>query len=187
MHPCKVVVVDDEPITRLDVKEMLQQEGFLVVGEGKNGEEAIQLVHFHKPDLVVMDIQMPQMDGIKSARILRQTSTCAILLLTAFSQKEMINQAMDTGVIAYLVKPVTDANFIPAVWVALQQHRNYCSLQSDLVDAKRKLEERKMIDIAKGHIMERRGLTERQAYTWLREQSMAQGIPMAELAKQHQP
>jgi response regulator NasT len=180
-------VVDDEPITRLDVKEMLQQEGFQVVAEGNNGEEAVQLVHRWQPELVVMDVKMPHMDGIKSVRIFRQFSSSAVLLLTAFSQKELIDQAIEAGVIAYLVKPVTDENFIPAVRVALQQHRRYRSLQSDLAGARRKLEERKLIEIAKGQIMERMGCTEREAYKRLRDQSMAQGIPMAELAKQYQP
>jgi response regulator NasT len=187
MHPCKVVIVDDEPITRLDVKEMLLQEGFHVVGEGKNGEEAIQLVHMWQPDLVVMDIKMPHMDGIKAARILRNHASCAVLLLTAFSQKDLVDQAIDAGVIAYLVKPVTEENFIPAVRVALQQHRRYRSLQSDLSAETRKLEVRKVVEIAKGNLMERMNCSEREAYRWLQSQSMAQGIPIAELAKQYLP
>lgn len=179
----RIVVVDDEPITRLDVKEMLQEEGFQVVAEGSNGEEAIRLAHRWQPDLVIMDIKMPLMDGLKSARILQQSSSCAVLLLTAFSQNDLVKRAMDAGVISYLVKPVTEENLIPAVRIALHQHRVRLSLQQELADARRKLEERKWIEKAKGRLMERERRTEREAFESLRKQSMAQGIPMAELAK----
>lgn len=185
MSASRIVVVDDEPITRLDVKEMLEQEGFHVVAEGGNGEEAIRLAYCYRPDLVVMDIKMPTMDGLKSARILRQNSSCAVLLLTAFSQSELIKQAMDAGVISYLVKPVSDRNLIPAVNIALHQHRTYQLLQQQLNESRTKLEERKRIEKAKGLIMEAEGCSEKEAYERLRKQSMAQGIAMAELAKRY--
>lgn len=181
----RIVVVDDEPITRLDVAEMLGQEGFRVVGEGGNGEEAIRLAHSLRPDLLVMDIKMPNVDGLKAARILRQTSSCAILLLTAFSQQELVKQAMDAGVISYLVKPVTERNLIPAVQIALQQHQTYLQLQQQLNESRKKLEDRKLIEKAKGRIMEQEHCSEQEAYERLRRLSMTQGVAMAELARRY--
>jgi response regulator NasT len=183
MDPGRIVVIDDEPITRLDVREMLQQEGYQVLAEGGNGEEAIRLAHQWRPDLIVMDIKMPLMDGLKAARILRQSTSCAVLLLTAFSQSELVEQATEAGVFSYLVKPVMEESFLPAVRIALHQHRLQLSLQQEVADAKRKLEERKLIDKAKGRLMEREPCTEQEAYGRLRKQSMTQGIAMAEVAK----
>jgi AmiR/NasT family two-component response regulator len=186
MKPSRIIVVDDEPITRLDLKEILECEGFEVAAEGRNGEEAIQLAHRWHPDLIVMDIKMPVMDGIKSAQIVRKTVGCAVLLLTAFSQKELVQQAMEAGVIAYLIKPVTGENLIPAVKIALNQYHHYRSLQQDLAQANKKLEDRKQIEITKGKVMAKLGLTEQEAYDWLRKKSMNQGIPMEEYAKHFQ-
>lgn len=183
MRAGKIIVVDDEPITRLDLKEMLEREGFDVVAEGRNGEEAIQLAHQYGPDLIIMDIKMPIMDGIKSTRIVRQTVGCAVLMLTAYSQRELVHQAMEAGVIAYLIKPVTDENLIPAVRIALHQYNENRSLQRDLALANKKLEDRKHIEKAKGEIMEKHALTEREAYEWMRKQSMDQSIPLEEFAK----
>lgn len=179
----RIVVVDDEPITRLDIKEMLTQEGLQVVAEGRNGEDAVRLAHEYSPDLLVMDIKMPLMDGLKAARILHSGTSCSVLLLTAFSGAEYVNQAMSAGVLSYLVKPVTDENLIPAVKIALQQRKAMLSLQQELRSSRRQLEDRKHIERAKGYMMQREQCTEQEAYDRLRRQSMTQGIAMAELAK----
>ncbi len=183
MRADKIIVVDDEPITRLDLKEILEREGFDVVAVGRNGEEAIQLAHQFGPDLIILDIKMPIMDGIKSSRIVRQTVGCAVLLLTAYSQRELVHQAMEAGVIAYLVKPVTDESLIPAVRIALRQYNENRSLRQDLALANQKLEDRKHIEKTKGKIMEKLAITEREAYEWMRKQSMDQSIPIEKLAK----
>lgn len=182
MEHGRIVVVDDEPITRLDVKEMLRSEGYQVVAEGGNGEEAVRLAYRFKPDLIVMDVKMPVMDGLKSARILQRSSSSAVLLLTAFSDHDLVHQAAEAGVISYLVKPVTDESLLPAVKIALHQKRLSQSLQEELLETRRKLTERKLVERAKGRIMEQQRCSEKAAYDTLRKQSMALGITLGELA-----
>lgn len=183
-HGCKILVIDDEPITRMDIREMLQEEGYAVIAEGKNGEEAIELAHKWQPDLIVMDVKMPVMDGIKAAGIIRKTCDSAVLLLTAYSQKELVGNAKEAGVAAYLVKPVSEEDLIPAVEIALSQRCRVQSLKKDITDLKQKMEERKTIERAKGMIMKTHALSETEAYDWLRNNSMKLRIPMMKLASQ---
>jgi len=185
MNPSRIVVVDDEPIIRMDLREILQAEGFEVVAEGRNGEDAVRLARELQPDLIIMDIKMPMMDGLKSARIIHNLSGGAVLLVTAYSQKELIRKAAEAGVVGYLVKPVTARNLIPTVHVALDQLNRMRELRNNLMAAERKLEERKWVDAAKGRLMERYGLTEREAYERLRRQSMDRSVPLAQLAKSY--
>ncbi|USG63356.1 response regulator [Brevibacillus ruminantium] len=119
----KILVIDDEPITRMDIREMLQEEGYDVVAEGKNGKEAIELTQKWKPNLIIMDVKMPVMDGLKASRIIRNTSNSAVLLLTAYSAGEMIAEAECAGVCAYLVKPVSEEELLPAVERVINRHR----------------------------------------------------------------
>lgn len=181
---CKILVVDDEPITRMDICEMLRDEGYNVVAEGKNGEEAIELTYKWKPDLIIMDVKMPKMDGIKASEIIRKSSGSAVLLLTAYSQKELVKRARSAGVCGYLVKPVSEEDLIPAVEIALGQQTSFKVLKQNIDDLKNKVEERKIIDKAKGMIMKHLSLAEAEAYEWMRSQSMKQRISMIQLSEQ---
>jgi response regulator NasT len=127
-----IVIVDDDPIIRMDIREMLEEEGYEVSGEARNGEEAIELVARLKPDLVIMDVKMPVMNGIKAAQIIRKLHDSSILLLTAYSQRELVQDAREAGVAAYLVKPVSEEDLIPAVEIALSQKEKIESLKKDL-------------------------------------------------------
>ncbi|WP_165822530.1 ANTAR domain-containing response regulator [Paenibacillus montanisoli] len=179
-----IVIVDDDPIIRMDIREMLEEEGYHVVGEGKNGQEAVELAARLKPDLVIMDVKMPVMNGIKATRIIQgmQELGTSVLLLTAYSQKELVQEAREAGVIAYLVKPVTEADLIPAVEIALSQKARFDGLRRDLKQLRQSLEERKWVEKAKGVLMKRFGLDEQEAYARLRDLSMAERVPLPELA-----
>ncbi|WP_123040143.1 ANTAR domain-containing response regulator [Cohnella candidum] len=180
-----IVVVDDDPIIRLDIREMLEEEGYHVAGEAKNGEEAVELVANLKPDLVIMDVKMPKMNGIKATQIIRrlQERDTSILLLTAYSQKELVQEAREAGVSAYLVKPVSEEDLIPAVEIALSQREKMASLKKDLEALKRSIDDRKLVEKAKGTLMKELALSEDEAYCKLREVSMAERIQMPQLAQ----
>jgi AmiR/NasT family two-component response regulator len=174
----KIMVVDDEPIIRMDLREMLENEGYLVVAEAKNG------AHRHKPDLVIMDVKMPVLNGIKASNIIRSFSDSSILLLTAYSQKELVQDARKAGVTAYLVKPVSEDDLIPAVEIALSQKEKVVSLKKDIHDLKQKIEDRKAVEKAKGKLMSSLSLEEDAAYKWLQQVSMQRRMPLAKLAEQ---
>ncbi|MGZ0085413.1 ANTAR domain-containing response regulator [Caldibacillus thermoamylovorans] len=183
MSTLKLIVVDDDPITRMDIKEMLMQAGYEVVGEGRNGEEAIDLVYQFKPDIVIMDIKMPKMDGIKATRIIRKFNLCAVVLLTAYSQRELVNDAKEAGVTGYLVKPVSEEDLIPAIEIAKSQQEQFRLLERDIQLLKKSIEERKVIEKAKGKLMKRFSCSEEKAYEWIRKKSMEHRIPMFKLAE----
>lgn len=180
-----IVVVDDDPIIRLDIREMLEEEGYHVAGEAKNGEEAVELVANLKPDLVIMDVKMPKMNGIKATQIIRrlQERDTSILLLTAYSQKELVQEAREAGVSAYLVKPVSEEDLIPAVEIALSQREKMTALKKDLDTLRRSIDDRKLVEKAKGTLMKELALSEDEAYCKLREISMAERIQMPQLAQ----
>ncbi|MDB4868148.1 MAG: two-component response regulator [Cohnella sp.] len=178
-----IVVVDDDPIIRMDIREMLEEEGYEVSGEARNGEEAIELVSRLKPDLVIMDVKMPVMNGIKAAQIIRKLHDSSILLLTAYSQRELVQDAREAGVAAYLVKPVSEEDLIPAVEIALSQKEKIESLKKDLEQLKQSMEERKQIEKAKGAVMKALSMDEEQAYKQMRGASMAARIPLSKLAE----
>jgi response regulator NasT len=181
-----IVVVDDDPIIRLDIREMLEDAGYRVTGEASNGQDAVEIVSQLRPDLVVMDVKMPKMNGIKAAHIIRKMFPIdtAILLLTAYSERELVRDARDAGVTAYLVKPVSESDLIPAVEIALSQQEKLASMQQDLDALRQKMEDRKRIEKAKGLIMQELSLDEEQAYNRMRAVSMAERIPLAQLAAQ---
>lgn len=180
---CKILLVDDEPIIRMDLREILEQEGYNVVAEAKNGEEAVELAYQCKPDLIIMDVKMPVMNGIKATDIIRKFSDASVLLLTAYSHKEVVQDACNSGVTAYLVKPVSEEDLIPAVEVALRQREKVSSLQRDLQQLQQKLEERKIIERAKGKIMSQQTLSEEEAYKWMQRQSMNQRVSLVKFAE----
>ncbi|EXX87786.1 Fis family transcriptional regulator [Paenibacillus darwinianus] len=177
-----IVVVDDDPIIRMDLREMLEEEGYHIGGEAKNGQEAIELVAKLKPDLVIMDIKMPVMNGIKASHIIRKMQDTSVLLLTAYSQKELVQDARSAGVAAYLVKPVSEADLIPAVEIALSQKERMDALKHDLQQLKQSIEERKRIEKAKGIVMKAYALEEEEAYRKMRMASMAFRMPLSRLA-----
>lgn len=184
MTTAKIVVIDDEPIIRMDIKEMLEAENYHVVAEGKNGEEAVELAYKHKPDMIIMDVKMPVMDGIKASEIIRKFSDSSILLLTAYSQKELVQEAKGAGVTAYLVKPVSEEDLIPAVEIALSQREKMISLKQDVLEMKEKMEERKLVEKAKGRLMKQFSLSEDEAFKWIRNESMKRRVSLTKLAEQ---
>ncbi|MGJ7913011.1 ANTAR domain-containing response regulator [Neobacillus sp. LXY-1] len=179
----RIMIVDDDPITRMDLREMLKEEGYQVIKECKNGEEAVEYSLRLKPDLMIMDVKMPVLNGIKAARIIRQKLDTAILLLTAYSQRELIEDAKESGITAYLVKPVTEADLIPAIEIAISQKRKFECLSKDLQSLKQKLSERQLIEKAKGRMMESFLLSEDMAYRFMREYSMKNRIALVEVAE----
>jgi AmiR/NasT family two-component response regulator len=177
-----IVVVDDDPIIRMDIREILEEDGYFVAGEAKNGQEAIELVAKLKPDLVIMDVKMPVMNGIKASQIIRKMQDTSILLLTAYSQKELVQDARNSGVSAYLVKPVSETDLIPAVEIALSQKEKMDSLKKEMNQLKQSLEERKLVERAKGVVMKAYALDEEEAYLKLRGTSMSTGISLHRIA-----
>lgn len=179
----RIMIVDDDPITRMDIREMLGEEGYQVIKECKNGEEAVKHSLALEPDLIIMDVKMPILNGIKAAKIIRQKSNAAILLLTAYSQRELIEDAKESGVTAYLVKPVTEADLIPAIEIALSQKKQFECLSRDLQTLKQKLTERRLVEKAKGKLMNALMLSEEAAYRKMREYSMKNRISLGLVAE----
>lgn len=184
MRPA-IVIVDDDPIIRLDLREMLEEEGYRIAGEAKNGTEAIELAARLQPELVIMDVKMPAMNGIKAADVIRKlrNQDTSVLLLTAYSQKELVREARSAGVSAYLVKPVSEEHLIPAVEIVLGQREKMASLRSELQELRQSVEDRKVIERAKGALMREMSCDEEEAYRRLREASMFSREPMPHLAK----
>lgn len=183
MESLKIVIADNESIIRMDLKEILEEAGHRVVGEAVNGLKAIELTRKYKPDLVIMDIKMPEMDGIAAAKVIAQDKTAPVLLLTAFSQKEIVNKAKDSGVLAYLVKPVKESNLFPAMEIALSRFQEITQLEQELEDVKHSLEMRKLFDRAKGILMAAYGISEGEAYRRIQQYSMAKRKTMKEVAE----
>jgi AmiR/NasT family two-component response regulator len=178
----RVLVAEDEVLIRVDVVETLQEGGHTVVGEAGDGEQAVRLARELSPDLVVMDVKMPKMDGVVAARHITQDGL-AVLVLTAFSDKELVEEAADAGTIGYLVKPFQPAQLLAAVEVALARAADARKLQGTVEDLETKLANRKVIERAKGRLMEQFGLTEDQAYTRMRKAAMDRQLPLVEIAR----
>jgi two-component system, response regulator PdtaR len=179
----RVVVAEDEAIIRLDLKELLEEEGYQVVGETGRGDEAVDLVRKLRPDLAILDIKMPGMDGLSAARHIAGERLAAVLILTAFSQRDLVEQARDAGALAYLVKPFQKSDLIPAIEVALGRHSELLSLERELGDLAERLEARKLIDRAKGRLMDENGLSEQQAWRFLQTNAMDRRLKVHEVAK----
>ena len=178
--PVRILVAEDEALIRMDLVEMLQEAGYEVIAQATNGEEAIALATEHKPDLAILDVKMPVLDGISAAE--KIISIAPVLMLTAFSQKELIDRDRDAGVMAYVVKPFTIGDLVPAIEIAISRHTQMKSLADEVADLHERLETRKMIDRAKGILMKALNLSEPEAFSWIQRAAMDRRLTMKEVA-----
>ncbi|MCX6456760.1 MAG: response regulator [Actinobacteria bacterium] len=177
----RILVAEDETLIRMDLVEMLTEAGYEVIAQATNGEEAITLANEHKPDLAILDVQMPVLDGISAAE--KIIAIAPVLMLTAFSQRELVDRARDAGVMAYVVKPFTISDLVPAIEIAISRHTQMRSLADEVADLHDRLETRKVIDRAKGILMKALNLTEPEAFSWIQRAAMDRRITMKEVAE----
>jgi response regulator NasT len=177
----KILVAEDETLIRMDLVEMLEEAGYEVVAQASNGEEAVALANEHKPDLAILDVKMPVLDGISAAE--KIISVAPVLMLTAFSQKELIERANDAGAMAYVVKPFTINDLLPAIEISISRHRQMKSLEAEVADLYDRFETRKVIDRAKGILMQALKLSEPEAFSWIQRAAMDRRITMKEVAE----
>jgi len=182
--PTRVVVAEDEAIIRMDLRELLQEEGYEVVAECGRGDEAVTLVREHGPDVALLDIKMPGMNGIAAARIIAEERRAAVVLVTAFSQKELIEEASDAGVFGYIVKPFERHDLVPAIEVAIARFRNEQALTDQVTSAEERLEVRKLVDRAKGVLMDTHHLSEQQAFDFVQKTAMKTRRRMKDVASE---
>ena len=185
-RPYRVVIAEDEALIRLDLKEMLEEPGesaCLVVGEAADGESAIRLAEELRPDLVIMDVKMPILDGISAAEQITAGRMAAVVVLTAFSQPELVQRASGAGAMAYLVKPFTKADLIPAIEIAVSRFAELSALATEVSGLRERLDVRKLLDRAKGVLQARRQMTEPEAFRWIQKTAMDRRIPMRDLAQ----
>lgn len=183
MQQLQIVIADNESIIRMDLREMLEEAGHVIVGEAANGEKAVELARKYRPDLVIMDIKMPEMDGLTAAKIIANERLAPVLLLTAYSQKEIIEKAKDSGVLAYLVKPVRETNLFPAMEIAISRFQEFTKLEEEIETLKTSLANRKVLDRAKGILMDTYNLSESEAYRRIQQYSMSKRLSVAEVAQ----
>jgi response regulator NasT len=176
----RIVVAEDEALIRMDLVEMLIEAGYEVLAQASDGAQAIELVHEHKPDLAILDVKMPILDGISAAEEI--ISICPVLMLTAFSQRELVDRARDAGVMAYVLKPFTINDLVPAIEIAISRHLQMRSLAEEVADLHERLETRKIIDRAKGILMAALNLTEPQAFSWIQKAAMDRRLTMKDIA-----
>lgn len=181
--PVRVVIAEDEAIVRLDLKEILEEEGYDVVGETGRGDEAVDLVRQHRPDLAILDIKMPGVDGLTAARQIGAERLSAVLILTAFSQRNLIDQARQAGALAYLVKPFQKSELLPAIEMAIGRFSEMRALDDQVKDLEERLEVRKVVERAKGVLMDDCDMREHDAFTWIRSTAMAERVRMDEIAR----
>jgi response regulator NasT len=177
----RILVAEDEALIRMDLVEMLQGAGYEIVAEATNGQEAVDLAILHKPDLAILDVKMPVMDGISAAE--KIITLAPVLMLTAFSQKELIDRARDAGVMAYVVKPFSISDLIPAIEIAISRHLQMRSLAEEVADLHERLETRKLIDRAKGILMKALNLSEPEAFSWIQRAAMDRRLTMKQVAQ----
>ncbi len=183
MERTRIIIADDETLIRMDLREMLTHLGYLVVGEVGDGRSAVNLARERRPDIIIMDIKMPDMDGIEAARILTEEQIGPILLLSAYSQRDLLARAREAGVAAYLVKPFREADLAPAIEVALARFQEFRELKKQAADLKAAMETRKLVDRAKGILMDRQALTEAEAFRKIQKMSMNNRKPMRDVAE----
>ena len=176
-------MAEDESLIRIDIVETLRDHGFEVVAEASDGEKAVALAEELRPDLVVMDVKMPLMDGISAAEILTKKKIAPVVLLTAFSQSELVERASEAGALAYVVKPFTPNDLIPAIDIALGRYAQIQALEDEVADMAERLETRKVLDRAKGILNNTMGLTEPEAFRWIQKASMDRRLTMKEVAQ----
>ena len=183
MESLRIVIADDEPIIRLDLRKTLENMGHQVVGEAGDGAKAIDVARELKPDIIILDIKMPEMDGIEAAKLITTESIAPVLLLTAYSQKDLVDRAKDAGVFAYLVKPFKEADLLPAMEIAISRYEEFVELENEVSDLENKLDTRKAVDRAKGILMDQYGLKEQEAFRRIQVQSMNTRKSMREIAE----
>ena len=181
--PVHVVIAEDEAIIRLDLKEILEEEGYEVVGETGRGDEAIDLVRQLKPDLVILDIKMPGTDGLTAAREITSERLAAVVILTAFSQRDLVDQARDAGVLAYVVKPFQKSDLLPQIEIALGRFKEIQNLAHDVKSLEDQLETRRVVERAKGILMDELGMKEAEAFSWIQRTAMRERVTMKEVAR----
>ena len=179
--PYRIIVAEDETLIRMDLVEMLREAGYDVVGAAMDGSEAIELAESLKPDLAILDVKMPVLDGISAAEKIIAISP--VLMLTAFSQKDLVERARDAGAMAYVVKPFTINDLVPAIEISISRHRQMKSLESEVADLHERLETRKVIDRAKGILMKALNLSEPEAFSWIQRAAMDRRITMKEVSE----
>jgi len=179
----RVVIAEDEAIIRMDLRETLEEEGYEVVGETGNGDEAIGLVRDLLPDLAILDVKMPGKDGLEVARLITNEKICGVLILTAFSQREIIEDARDAGALAYLVKPFQRSDLVPAIEVAIGRFRELRSLTGEIDALGEQLEARKLIERAKGMLMDELGMSEQEAFAFIQRRAMSERSKMRAVAE----
>jgi len=178
--PVRILVAEDEAIIRLDLVEMLTEAGYVVVAQATNGVEAIALAQEHKPDLAILDVKMPELDGISAAEKIIEIAP--VLMLTAFSQRDLVERARDAGAMAYVVKPFSISDLVPAIEIAVSRHRQLVALQQEVGDLHERLETRKVIDRAKGILMSTLKLSEPDAFSWIQRTAMDRRMSMKDVA-----
>jgi two-component system, response regulator PdtaR len=179
-----VVIAEDEALIRLDLKEMLEEEGYLVAGEVGDGASAVDLAQRLHPDLVIMDVKMPGLDGISAAEQISAQRLAPVVILTAFSQRDLVRRASDAGAMAYLIKPFTKADLVPAIEVAVSRFQEITALDTEVAGLRERLEVRKLLDRAKGLLQADRGLTEAEAFRWIQKSSMDRRMTMRAVAEE---
>jgi response regulator NasT len=177
-----VVIAEDEALIRLDLKEMLEEEGYTVVAEAANGEDAVRLAEQHRPDLVVLDVKMPRLDGISAAEQIAAARIAPVVMLTAFSQPELVERARAAGAMAYVVKPFTKADLMPAIAMAVSRYDEVIALEWEVADLRDRLETRKLLDRAKAMLQATRGMDEAEAFRWIQRTSMDGRTTMRDVA-----
>jgi two-component system, response regulator PdtaR len=182
--PFKVVIAEDEALIRLDLREMLEEEGYVVAGEAGDGETAVKLASDLNPDLVILDVKMPGLDGISAAERITESQLAPVIILTAFSQRDLVQRASEAGAMAYLIKPFTKADLVPAIEVAASRFAEIAALNAEAANLRDRLEVRKLLDRAKGALQDSRGMTEAQAFRWIQKTSMDRRQTMRAVAEE---
>ena len=181
--PRRVVIAEDEALIRMDLKELLQEAGYVVVGEAGDGETAVRLAEELRPDLVVLDVKMPVLDGISAAERITEARLAPVLVLTAFSQRDLVERARDAGAMAYVVKPFQASDLVPAIEMAVVRHAERVALENEVADLTDRLETRKLVDRAKSVLQTEHGMTEAQAFRWIQKASMDRRLSMRAVAE----
>jgi len=179
----RVLIAEDEALIRLDLKEMLQESGYDVVGEAADGQQAIDLTEKHRPDLVILDVKMPGLDGISAAEQIVGAGTAPVIMLTAFSQRDLVERAAEAGAMAYLVKPFDKSDLVPAIEVAISRYQQLKALTTEVADLSERLETRKLLDRAKGKLQAEQGMSEPEAFRWIQKASMDRRSTMRAVAE----
>jgi AmiR/NasT family two-component response regulator len=179
----RVVIAEDEALIRMDLAEMLGEEGYEVVGQAGDGETAVELVETHRPDLVVVDVKMPKLDGIAAAQRIASQRIAPVVILTAFSQRDLVDRARDAGAMAYLVKPFTKNDLVPAIEMAISRFAELQMLESEVADLTERLETRKLVDRAKGVLQAQLDLSEPDAFRWIQKTAMDLRLSMRQVAE----